>query len=70
MEFYNRTKAIDRLSDGIQKLGKRKENLILCVQKLWNLESLLAFQKALIIVFLMGSIIDEPEKWFRNLVPD
>ena len=69
MEFCNRTKAIDRLSEGAQKLGMRKENLILFVQKLWNLESLLAFQKNIIYCFLMGSIIDKQEKWLRNLVP-
>ena len=50
MEFCNRTKAIDRLSEGAHKLGMRKENLILFVQKLWNMESLLAFQKTLFIV--------------------
>ena len=47
----------------------RKENLILFVQKLWKLESLLAFQKNIIYYLLMGSIIDKPEKWLRNLVP-
>ena len=50
MEFCNRTKAIDRPTEGAQKLGMRIENLILFVQKLWNLEPLLAFQ-ILFIVF-------------------
>ena len=69
MEFCNRTKAIDRLSEGAHKLGMRKDNLILFVQMLWNMKSLLAFQKNIIYCFLMGSIIDKEEKWLRNLVP-
>ena len=68
MKFCNRTKAIDILSDEAQKLGMRKENLTLFVQTLWNLESLLAFQKD-INCFLMGSIIDKHGKRLKNLVP-
>ena len=39
MEFCNRTKAIDRLSEGAQKLGMRKENLITSFKSYgtWNL---------------------------------
>ena len=69
MEFCNRTKAVDRLSERGSILRHEKRKLDTLRSKGMEPGIFASLLGNIVYCFLMGSIIDKPEKWLRNLVP-